>query len=1067
MSSTRKGKRKGDDHDLQEQHVQFSNPNVKRAHFSTTGDSGTHSQTRILARLPALPISSMPPPISEALVDSSSLGGDSTNTRKPTQNSELLHDYEENFEHLGELLLETEADILQGTPCACSTGPNDNNLRTTQCHDCIAYEISCQQCFVKAHLRNPFHWAEVWNSEQGFFVRNDISKLEHVIQLGHNGGPCTEPTNQRGFTVVDHNGVHSTKLAFCGCREQPPDKVKQLMQSRLFPGSTRDPRTAYTFTVLKESAMHHLESKRAAYDYLGALMRLTDNSFTADVQNPYENFLRASRVFNYLTLKKRCGQMHGIDQVLPHRPSENLLVWCPGCPEAGVNSDPNCPHTPHHLRHLNQMQRTLDGNHQCNQFNKHNDPDDVSLCGGKAYFPNHDEYQAYLVKVPTTNKKSTCNYLKVVNSQDKKKFKNMAITGTVNCQCSHVFVLSCVDMPYGERFANADCALAIAMRQRKPGQKFEFTLKIEAGDIEEVSTYDIACEYFIHLEQRFKDHFSDVAEDVAKMRWGVPALHVQGHQEDCTYRFGTAYMECIGHFHGETAEHYWPEANQLGPIVRQMNNGHRQDTLIHNHGDWNHKKTMKLAASLADELVLAKSRYIQKRDHFIGLSATFSQHLPNWKAQNRRTRMEENTLVSVYKHRTSQVPSQQAIFQHMLSQDDNFVSTLIPKNAIAKFLDAGLKIQDLQRQLNDAIREHREHQLVTTQKEVTSRSKKLEEEIRAFRRQQKNIMSGVGDKVAQQASSNPPPSIGDELLYLPSDLTSAERMTLDFIALGLEEFRWREGQAFDSLRAIQLIVKGISALRDRKSKNDRGQKDNTRSGTHIRELERRRNLHMQSYEAARQGMISLGLDPLSLQFPLLTEADLYMKSVRQKRHVGDSRRPDGLLWQVTGPSGRTTTTEGVSTATKTPDVRVAESSDAPERPTGWLWELGKMGKLSEGQMKEWSNEGDRVQWFRAEAEMQRWQEQVEQKLAELLRTIRSFRTMHNVWTQLAAMQPGEKIGAIAYARQKAVMYLRRMGDGQKLVVVTGYGALLAPDANLINFVEAERAKEADIFRDSV
>jgi hypothetical protein len=52
--------------------------------------------------------------------------------------------------------------------------------------------------------------------------------------------------------------------------------------------------------------------------------------------------------------------------------------------------------------HLNQCQRTLDGNHQCNQFNKNNDPDDVSLCAGKAYFPEHQEYQSYLAKVPTS-----------------------------------------------------------------------------------------------------------------------------------------------------------------------------------------------------------------------------------------------------------------------------------------------------------------------------------------------------------------------------------------------------------------------------------------------------------------------------------------------------------------------------------------------------------------------------------------------------------------------------------------------------------------------------------------
>ncbi|KAJ7680057.1 hypothetical protein B0H17DRAFT_845537, partial [Mycena rosella] len=72
--------------------------------------------------------------------------------------------------------------------------------------------------------------------------------------------------------------------------------------------------------------------------------------------------------------------------------------------------------------------------------------------------------------------------------------------------------------------------------------------------------------------------------------WGVPALHVQGYQESCSYLFGTAYMECIGHFHGETAEHYWPEANQLGPHVWQMNLGHHQDTMINHYSVWNHKK---------------------------------------------------------------------------------------------------------------------------------------------------------------------------------------------------------------------------------------------------------------------------------------------------------------------------------------------------------------------------------------------------------------------------------------------------------------------------------------------
>ncbi|KAJ7683159.1 hypothetical protein B0H14DRAFT_2654984 [Mycena olivaceomarginata] len=106
-----------------------------------------------------------------------------------------------------------------------------------------------------------------------------------------------------------------------------------------------------------------------------------------------------------------------------------------------------------------------------------------------------------------------------------------------------------------------------------------------------------------------------------------------------------------------------------------------------------------------------------------------------------------------------------------------------------------------------------------------------------------------------------------------------------------------------------------------------------------------------------------------------------------------------------------------------------------ERPEGWLWQLGKMGRLSQNEMDEWSSEGDRVQWFRAEAEMQRWQEQKEQKLIELLRTVRRYLKMQQVWTQLAD-------GHAAYATQKAAMYQRRTEETQKLVQVGGYGFLL-------------------------
>ncbi|KAJ7360665.1 hypothetical protein DFH08DRAFT_683848 [Mycena albidolilacea] len=978
------------------------------------------------------------------------------------QNAQLLDDFGERFDELGNLLLAHETDDVAGSPCTCG---RPDSIASVQCHDCTNYKMSCLTCFLASHIHNPFHWAEVWDFEQGFFVRHDISKLGYTLQLGHRGRSCSNPCGQRLFTVVDANGVHSCRLAFCGCQEGQPNKIKQLMEARLFPATTRDPHSAFTLNVLKQFQLHNLESKKAAYDYIAAIRRLSDNSFTADIPNPYAAFLRVVRVFNFLTLQKRTGQFHAIDAVLSHRPKGNLLVWCPACPEPGFNSDPCCPKTPHHLRHLNQSQRTLDGNFQCNQFNKNTDPDDVSLCAGIGYFPLDSKYKDYLKKIPVSKEKSTCNYLKAVNKQDKRKFKNMAVTGTVNCQCSHVFILSCVDLHYGERFANTDKALAMQLEQHEPKQDFDFTLKIEVDDVDEVTTYDIACEYFINLEERFKIHFPELVPRIKKMRWGVPALHVQGHQDSCTYLFGTAYMECVGHFHGESAEQYWPESNQLGPHVRQMNNGHRQDTMINHHGDWNYKKSAQIAFTLAEEIKDAKRKYIEKRNHFIGLSLSFSDRVQKWSEMPRTTSKIGKDAISVYKHRTTKVPSQRAIFQKMLSDTSSFATTMIPKSRVAHFIDEGLKIQDLQNKLRHLTLNTDDHDLAVKRKEISLRTSKLAARIEKWRKIQKELMPRTGDKIAAQAILSLP--IQNEKLFLPSDITSeVEREALSLTGFAAEEIRWREGQVFDSLRLIQNIVKTISALRGRKIKNDRQQKQNTRVGDNIEEAIKLRDQHMESYERARQALSALNAPST---YPLLTEADLYMKPILQKRRVGDSWHTDGALWRIHGliqsqDSGEkdqsSATNEHKNKATRTkarstqPQKKVVD-----ERPEGWLWHLGRLSKMSDTEMDEWSNEGDRVQWFRAKAEMQRWQEQGEQKLAELLRTNRSFLKMEDTWTTLALQNAQAKPGHSAYAKQKAAMYRKRAEMAQALILGVGYGELLASDTSLVQRVQEERDAE--------
>lgn len=195
--------------------------------------------------------------------------------------------------------------------------------------------------------------------------------------------------------------------------------------------------------------------------------------------------------------------------------------------------------------------------------------------------------------------------------------------------------------------------------------------------------------------------------------------------------------------------------------------------------------------------------------------------------------------------------------------------------------------------LKQLVNETEEHDLLSRQKEIKKRTAKAQVRISVWRKIQKELMPRIGDKVAAQALQAP--SVQDETLFLPSDLPELDQQQLDLAGLAAEEAKWREGQAFDHLRALQNIVKSISALRNRKTRDDRKQKENTRAGDNIRVATSLRNQHMASYEAARRALVALNA---GAAFPPLTEADLYMKSVQQKRRVGDSKHTDGAIWRV-------------------------------------------------------------------------------------------------------------------------------------------------------------------------
>ncbi|KAF9471316.1 hypothetical protein BDN70DRAFT_939041 [Pholiota conissans] len=929
----------------------------------------------------------------------------------------------------------------------------------------------------------PTHWARIWLSDGGFFVKRDISLLREEgfsIPLGHGGQDCphissqhsgkTSEDNNITFQLIDYNGVHNTRLHFCTCLGSP-DRMDQLLNFGFFPATTKRPTMAFSFTVLHQFHILNLESKASAYDFIGTLRRMTDNVFSRDTSDPYQQFLIVMRFWRILMAKEHLGQAHGIDILTPRRPQGNLLVFCPSCPEPGINMEPQWEETPMHLRHLNHTLLTLDGNFHLNRYKKNSSSDDYSLYSGHSYYPKDSEFKAYLRSLPAKDidDKIDCP-IKAVKSQNKSG-DNLSETGVLNVQCSHVIVRSTVDLQRGERFANTDYAVKCAIEQNKdPNSGKPF---VNPAGI--MLSYDMSCAYNVHMSSRFTERFPHIASVVEKITPLIPLVHVNNHKENCVYEYSCSYVPNAGHFHGETAEHEWAELNQVATQTRQMNNGHRQDVLIDHHSDWNWKKVANMAVTLSSEIVRDRNLFIQKREQFLSLVAVFATRVPIWNLEDRNHRQMNSArqIECVFRHRRAKVPTQATLFQALLDSAEPVeeASPSIRRSLSATVLNEALYIENEQRRITKMLSQSDE-----APTEVQRLRAKLRNRIDAWRARQEELLGQVMASLQSLRDDNDVSAIDKpehDPLYFPSDLSSDQREIYKLGALAIIEVTLREGRLYDTIRSIQDARKIGDGLYHNK-KTTRGQTQKTRATARIEALDRTIDLLIEDYNASQVALVRLG----GKTYPVMTVADTYRKSTHSRREIGDSGKNHGRIYNTgvnAGISAKSITSSGLEPATgnaahvstqgvkakpridkkltksgKGRNRRLETNSDqtsatntsmvdiqSKPKPDGWIWELKDMQNLSSYELQEWSDECDRVQYFRAEAEMQRWQEEHETKQAQFMRCIRSFKAMSDIWLQLATMVTNSP-GHVAHARKTAAIYSKMEHDAVQRFGSAGY-----------------------------
>ncbi|KIJ90719.1 hypothetical protein K443DRAFT_126434, partial [Laccaria amethystina LaAM-08-1] len=465
------------------------------------------------------------------------------------------------------------------------------------------------------------------------------------------------------------------------------------------------------------------------------------------------------------------------------------------------------------------------------------------------------------------------------------------------------------------------------------------------------------------------------------------------------------------------------------------------------------------------------------------------------------------------------VPSQAAIYQFLLSTDDaveRAAPSKFPEGIegasiqeiknFASFLNEALYIQSLQRKIIALVVKQEACPSKTTENEISDRRRKLSSRIDKWCSIQAQLIPQVADDVGRQCIAG---KITDRpekaVLFIPSDYGIEGVNRLGFVSLGQVERKLREGAAFDAIWLIQNIVKTISALTWDGKQNASGQVATTHARAKIVDAEFRRDLAIAAYNASRDAMISLGLPKDDQSFPSLSLSDTFRQPTHLKRKIGDSRLSDGHIWTTGVNGGRRNTApslhgsdsqtgesstdelavekkckEGHSLKGAKRQIRKTSPNQAPAvnvsdalavgkaaptpRKDGWIWSLGTMGTLSERDLRDWAEEGDRVQWFRAEAEMERWQEEWERKQAEFMRCIRSYDKMSDVWAELSKSSPSQ--GHAAYARKKSAMFSRMKQIAQAKFNSAGYTNRVLQDRQILaDLIQQDRQMDGQGLED--
>ncbi|KAJ7149525.1 hypothetical protein C8R43DRAFT_1128520 [Mycena crocata] len=743
-----------------------------------------------------------------------------------------------------------------------------------------------------------------------------------------------------------------------------------------YPATTINPATCATFEVLDLYRLLNVIGNINVHDFVAALERLTDATRVTAVPDRYKAFGRMTRQYAYILRMMRAGLAHQLGG-LAAAEKGSAAVPCWTCPQDGKNLPPGWRDVDPEFRFLYMLILAVDANFHLKNRIREREVPDPSFAPGMGYVVDDEPYKEHLKDYVAEKDVSTCIAFAALMQKDTRMTTGLRVSGVGGVVCArHELV--------------------------RPWAIFK------KGSV----SYDITCQWRVNLLKRMADipEHLRLKSDVV-IQYGLPVWHAAAHESSCQVQNSLTYLDGVGRTDGEGIERVWSGLNPLAWATKEMGAGARHDALEDRIDHHNWEKNINQGTTLARKLVVAMEERDTQVAAFNEVDSTLRKALrkewkkivTDWKAD--KTKRNPYEMEGGRHTGPSETDVRLDLKNDELAESGE-ARTVLRKGATA-CLVAGMQLEDLQHRIK-AEKKGRALLVADQDSHVKELHMSFESKLGTFRRLQAVHMppavTAIEDEDEARDADEPPPLPEEIKLWMPSQLKETERKKC---AKGLagREARLHIAQCQNALDALRNRLHTKRHLILHRNLGVVGQRAATRSNTLISVVGERIETISAKYRRGHTALKALkAAEWCSTNCRELKPADVTLDEEQDKDVKARERL--GLI----GGTGRRS--------------RNAPSKTARASKTfSWIWTAsgGPEGDVAG------MHDSIRVEWSKALARKDRWEEEVK-LLREEMRRVMRFLQWRALWWEGLRRGRGDEIspqlraGVEAYAARQAALH---------------------------------------------